>query len=165
MCVRVLESVADANRGGYGVELVVGLESAHGRGSGDAHAGERRANQVGVVTLGVVGPHAEDIHERRVDAQTLDGAEREADGRLNLGHAGGLGVVVVGIDGGGVDHQTEAGVETAGDGILRAQREAPCVGILLVDVLVELLGQRGKLDVEAHQKYIIHFLKFGFSIN
>lgn len=137
------------------MELVIGLEclsglKAHLLGHGAEIFEHLGAEQVVILAGGVLDSAAVDIHEGEVYRQALDRTERQAHGGLDLGHAGGFGVIVRLVDGSGVYHQAEAGVKAVGDGKLAAQRVAPSVGVFLVDVLViaaELLGE--ELDVEA----------------
>ena len=66
----------------------------------------------------------------------FDGSEGESDSRLNFGHAGCLGVVVVDVDGIGVDHQSGTDVKPVCERILCSGLECPRVVVVLDDMLV-----------------------------
>ena len=73
------------------MDAVVGLKSACVDRLGHSGALE---HQILVCALGVVGTEAGHLHEGKGNRQATCGAEGEAYGRRDLGHAGSLGIVI-----------------------------------------------------------------------
>ena len=98
--------------------------------------------EVVVLSGGAFHFRAIDVHEGHIDRQSFDRAERQTYRRFYFGGTGCLGVVVVIVAGGGVEHQPGAQVEAVGEIVLCPKVVGECVVVVLFKMLVEGGGVR-----------------------